>query len=181
MIKEVLVDQEVHFRIQRFLFAEAHLLDNRDFEKWLDLFTADCRYWVPNRRVRMIGSVAGDREIDIELGKDNEPYIYNETLPELKIRVTRAQAARQLWSENPPSLTRRIIGNIEAWEGKSKGEYKVVSAFSLFQARFDEKGTVYFGERHDTLRQINGSYKIAFRKVILDCTVLPGGSVTVFF
>lgn len=91
------------------------------------------------------------------------------------------QTARQLWCENPPSRTRHLIGNVEAWESDTHGEYIAVSAFSLFQARFDERGAAYFGEREDTLREIDGSYRIAFRKVTLDSTVLLDGAITVFF
>ena len=33
--------------VEDFLYAEAGLLDNRQFEEWMDLFTDDAVYWVP--------------------------------------------------------------------------------------------------------------------------------------
>ncbi|MEO2140966.1 MAG: aromatic-ring-hydroxylating dioxygenase subunit beta, partial [bacterium] len=45
-ISRILLKEE----IQDFLFREAELLDERNFEEWLDLLTDDIRYWMPMRR-----------------------------------------------------------------------------------------------------------------------------------
>ena len=36
--------------IERFLYTEAELLDQRRFEEWLDLLTEDIHYWMPMHR-----------------------------------------------------------------------------------------------------------------------------------
>ena len=36
--------------VEDFLYMEARLLDNRQFEEWMDLFTDDALYWVPAGR-----------------------------------------------------------------------------------------------------------------------------------
>lgn len=174
-----LVDQATHWEIQRFLTAESRLLDDRRFDEWLALFTPDCRYWVPVRGVRTISNKVGDRDVEHELSADGEPYILDETLTELQVRISRIHTARMLWCENPPSRTRHLIGNIEAWHAEA--DYRVVSNFALFQARFDQAGVTFFGERHDLLRCVGSGLRIAQRKVILDSTVIPTGAVTVFF
>ena len=33
--------------VYELLAREAHLLDDRDYEGWLELFTDDCLYWMP--------------------------------------------------------------------------------------------------------------------------------------
>ena len=33
--------------VYELLAREAHLLDDRDYEGWLELFTEDCLYWMP--------------------------------------------------------------------------------------------------------------------------------------
>jgi 3-phenylpropionate/cinnamic acid dioxygenase small subunit len=174
-----LVDQATHWEIQRFLTAEARLLDDRRFDEWLALFTEDCRYWVPVRGVRSISSKTGERDIERELSADGEPYILDETRVELQIRISRIHTARMLWCENPPSRVRHLIGNVEAWHVEEG--YRVLSNFALFQARFDQPGVTFFGERHDLLRRVAGGLRIVRRKVILDSAVIPTGAVTVFF
>jgi biphenyl 2,3-dioxygenase beta subunit len=176
-----LVDQATHFEIQRFLFAEARLLDDRRFDEWLALFTEDCRYWVPHRKVRLINNRPGDRDVENELAGDGETYILDESHAELRLRISRIHTARLLWCENPPSRVRHLIGNVEAWHGDAANEFHVLSNFSLFQARFDEKGVTTFGERQDVVRRSGTGFRIARRKVVLDVSVVPNGAVTVFF
>ena len=36
--------------VEQFLYHEARLLDSRQFDAWLDLFTEDAVYWVPLER-----------------------------------------------------------------------------------------------------------------------------------
>ena len=45
-----LVDSDTYRAIEQFLYKESRLLDNREFESWLDLWADDCRYLVPVRR-----------------------------------------------------------------------------------------------------------------------------------
>ena len=45
-IAHLLLKEEV----TEFLYAEAEMLDERNFEEWLDLLTDDIRYWMPMRR-----------------------------------------------------------------------------------------------------------------------------------
>ncbi|MDB5784440.1 aromatic-ring-hydroxylating dioxygenase subunit beta [Caballeronia mineralivorans] len=37
-------------RVQRFIGREAMLLDTRQWDKWLELYGADCEYWIPSWR-----------------------------------------------------------------------------------------------------------------------------------
>jgi benzoate/toluate 1,2-dioxygenase beta subunit len=37
-------------RVQRFIGREAVLLDTRQWDKWLELYAADCEYWIPSWR-----------------------------------------------------------------------------------------------------------------------------------
>jgi 3-phenylpropionate/cinnamic acid dioxygenase small subunit len=53
-LEELLLARE----IERFLYAEANLLDERRFEEWLDLLTEAVRYWMPMRRNVKFGDQA---------------------------------------------------------------------------------------------------------------------------
>ncbi len=53
--------------VERFLFAEAELLDDRQYEEWLALLDDDIRYWMPMRRNVKFGEL--EREFTRE-GQD---------------------------------------------------------------------------------------------------------------
>ncbi|HTK61012.1 MAG TPA: aromatic-ring-hydroxylating dioxygenase subunit beta [Pseudonocardia sp.] len=176
-----LVDMATWFQVNRFYTEEARLLDTRQFDTWLTLFTPDTRYWVPIRKTRMTSSKAGDRNLDLELSGDNEPCILDEGLPQLALRVARLHTVKLLWSDNPPGRCRHLITNVEANHTDSPDELAVRSNFVMMHGRFDEQGTHFYGERRDTLRRVDGSLKIASRKVVLDSTVLWAPAITTFF
>ena len=52
-IQDVSADQIAHLvlirEIEDFLYREADLLDERDYDQWLDLLADDIRYWMPLR------------------------------------------------------------------------------------------------------------------------------------
>ena len=39
-------------QLEAFLLHEAHLLDERRFAEWIDLFAEDGYYWAPSRRTQ---------------------------------------------------------------------------------------------------------------------------------
>ncbi|MGH9034150.1 MAG: aromatic-ring-hydroxylating dioxygenase subunit beta, partial [Acidimicrobiia bacterium] len=47
------VDVELQHEIEQFLYHEANLLDEREFQDWLELFTDDIHYWMPTRYNRL--------------------------------------------------------------------------------------------------------------------------------
>lgn len=176
-----MVDMPTHFAIQRFLIAEARMLDERRYDDWIGLFTEDVKYWAPTRISRTVSNKPGDLAIENELSKEGEPANLDESLVDLQIRVSRIRTARQLWCENPPGRNRHLLTNIEAWESDRPDEFKVNSNFVVFHGRFDHKGDTFFGERQDVLRRANDTFKIAYRKIILDSTVIWAGALTTFF
>lgn len=176
-----LVDMATWFEVNRFLTEEARLLDHRLYEQWVELFSEDIHYFIPSRRTRMVSAKPGDRDIELELGSGGQPWVYSENLHELRLRVSRVSTARQLWCENPPARNRHLITNVEASHTDNPDELAVRSNFAVLHARFDERGTNFIGERQDVLRRDGDSFKIAYRKVVLDSTVIWAGAVSTFF
>ena len=41
------MNPETKQQIEEFLYTEARLLDQRDYEQWVTLFADDATYWVP--------------------------------------------------------------------------------------------------------------------------------------
>ena len=157
--------------VEQFLYREAQLLDEHRFHEWLDLFTEDARYWVPVRE-----SVLGGTEIALE-AKAAALAHFDGDRAMLEQRVRRLDTGLA-HSETPASRTRHLISNVQV-EG-SGDEVTARSSFLLFQSRREHSDYFFLGQREDLLRKVNGAWKIARRKVLLDHAVLPR-AVSVFF
>jgi phthalate 3,4-dioxygenase subunit beta len=108
------VDNGLFVEIQRFLFREAALLDRRDYAAWLSLLTEDIHY-------RVTAAVARDAA-----AQPVQYAIIDENLTGLKSRIDQISNPRLTRAENPPSLTRRVVSNIDVCHGEKQGELSVV-------------------------------------------------------
>ena len=172
--------------VEQFLYREARLLDDRRFHEWVELFTDDVRYWMPGRTSRYpvsskaIGILDHDRYDEEELSKPGELNILDETKATLSARVARLDTG-MAWAEDPPSRTRHLIANIEVEAGDSSTELNVYSNYLVYRTRGETEQDFYIGKREDVLRKIDGAWKIARRKVVLDQNVLLAKNVSIFF
>jgi 3-phenylpropionate/cinnamic acid dioxygenase small subunit len=172
--------------VERFLYREARLLDDRRFHEWLELFADDVHYWMPGRSNRYprsskaIAIMDPERYSEEELTTESELAILDETKETLDRRVARLDTG-MAWAEDPPSRTRHIVANIEVEEGDGDSELKVYSTFMVYRSRSETEQDLYVGARHDVLRRIDGAWKIARRKIILDQNVLLAKNVSIFF
>jgi len=177
---------EVIRAVEQFLYREARLLDERRFHEWLALFTDDVRYWMPMRSNRYpkiskaIVILDPDRYTEEELTRDDELAILDETKETLGRRIARLDTG-MAWAEDPPSRTRHMISNIEVEPGDAAAELKVFSNFMVYRSRAETEQDFYVGARQDVLRQVDGAWKIARRKIILDQNVLLAKNVSIFF
>jgi 3-phenylpropionate/cinnamic acid dioxygenase small subunit len=178
--------QEIIREVEQFLYREARLLDERRFHEWLDLLAEDIRYWMPVRSNRYpraskaISILDPDRYAEEELAKDDELAILDETKETLARRIARLDTG-MAWAEDPPSRTRHLIANIEVEARESESEVKVYSNFIVYRNRGETEEDFYVGGRQDILRKVNGSWKIAGRKIVLDQNVLLAKNVSIFF
>ena len=85
------------------------------------------------------------------------------------------------WAEDPPSRTRHMLSNIEVEPGDAASEIKVYANFLVYRSRAETEQDFYVGARQDILRHVNGAWKIARRKIILDQSVLLAKNVSIFF
>jgi 3-phenylpropionate/cinnamic acid dioxygenase small subunit len=156
---------------------EARLLDDQRFHEWLELFTEDVRYWMAGRRNRYpksskaIAMLDPDRYAEEDLTEDVELAILDEDKQTLKARVARLDTG-MAWAEDPPSRTR---------PAESEAELKVYSNFIVYRSRSESEQDFYVGARRDVLRRLDGVWKIAHRKLILDQNVLSAKNVSIFF
>ena len=172
--------------VEQFLFREARLLDARRFHEWLDLLTDDVRYWMPTRANRYpanskaISILDGSRYEEGDLSREDELAILDEDKDSLTRRVNRLDTG-MAWAEDPPSRTRHFVSNIEAEPGAGDAEMRVYSNFIMYRTRGETEQDFYVGSRQDVLRREAGQLKVAYRKIVLDQTVLLAKNVSNFF
>ena len=172
--------------VEQFLFREARLLDARRFHEWLDLLTDDVRYWMPTRANRYpanskaISILDGSRYEDGDLSREDELAILDEDKDSLTRRINRLDSG-MAWAEDPPSRTRHFVSNIEVEPGAGDTEMRVYSNFIMYRTRGETEQDFYVGSRQDVLRREGGQLKVAYRKIVLDQTVLLAKNVSNFF
>ena len=186
MAEGLAVRAELLREIEQFLYCEARLLDERRFEAWLALFTDDVRYWMPvrttryPRRSKAIAVLDPGRREEDELGKESDLAIFDESKETLGRRVARLDTG-MAWAEDPPSRTRHLVTNVEVEPGETEAEIRVYSNFVVYRSRGETEQDFYVGARRDTLRNVDGAWKIARRTIILDQNVLLAKNVSIFF
>jgi 3-phenylpropionate/cinnamic acid dioxygenase small subunit len=167
MSKARAVDDRLYIEIQRFLFREAALLDLRDYIGWLALTTEDINYRVNAAVARDAGAVAVDYSI------------VDEDALALKSRIDQISNPKLTRAENPPSLTRRFVSNIEAYQGSTPGEVLATSYLLAYRSRSSvPEGGFYVAQRQDTLRKGASGWRLARRLVQLDQTMLFDGALS---
>ncbi len=161
------VSDTEYVEIQRFMHHEAALLDRREFMAWLKLLTEDIVYRV-SAQVTRHG----------ESGPEHYAIIDEDT-DSLTLRIRQLADPKLTRAENPPSLTRRLVSNLEATHAAPPDTYTVVTNILVHRARARVKETgTYVGGRHDVLRRSSGKLLIAERHVLLDHTILHDGSMS---
>jgi 3-phenylpropionate/cinnamic acid dioxygenase small subunit len=166
--------------IERFLYDEAFLLDERRFEEWLALFTDDARYRMPTRRAVAKATVHARVTVEEELAGEHELAWFDETRATLAVRVLRLTGGIA-WAEDPPSRTRRFVTNVCVDAGDADGEYRVRSYLLLHRTRHHVERESFAGCRRDLLRRVDGRLRIARREIVLDEAVLRSPNLSVFF
>ena len=151
--------------IEQFYYREAELLDGRRLYEWLELFTDDCQYAVGSQLQSASAAVATPADARVIYhARDDKQF--------LVLRVKRLDTGFA-HVEEPPSFTRRIIGNVQVERDDGRnGEYTVAANIMVVQSR-DRVSTIYAGRRRDELRKVEGGWRIASRDVILDYVNLP--------
>ena len=165
--------------IEEFLFQEAELLDERKFEEWLDLLTDDIRYWMPMRRNVKFGEL--DREFT-RAGQDINWF--DEGKDTLERRVKQILTGVH-WAEEPLSRICHFVTNVQirnaAPSASDPAEVSVKCRFLVYRNRVQTETDFLIGKREDTLRKVDGAWKISNRKIILDQNVLMAKNLTFFF
>ena len=152
--------------VEDFLFAEAAMLDEWRLEEWAALFTEDARYVVPTT--------------DLPEGDPRHDLVFiDDDIVRIRARVKRLQS-RHAHREYPRSRTRRFISNVRVRE-TGDGEVAVSANALVYRFRSGE-GDPYVGHYEYTLKRVAGSFKIRYRRAVLDQESLTGhGALSIIF
>ena len=170
------VTPELHWEIEQFLRAEARLLDNRQFEQWLELLADDLHYYMPAR-----ANVYEDqmREgFNAGFGGAN----FDDDKQRMILRVGKLRTGRD-HAERPHSMLRHHITNVYVEELQSPDSFDVRSYFIITRLRHGRFKDIYSGERIDELRRADNAFgwQIGKRHIVLDETTILGGGIGFFF
>jgi 3-phenylpropionate/cinnamic acid dioxygenase small subunit len=137
-------------KVDQFLYHEARLLDTGQLEAWLALFTEDATYWVPLEK---------DQSSPLETSS----IIHDDrTLLELRVKQARHPRAH---ARLPLARTVHQVGNIQILSENSS-ETRTASTLQVIEFR-NEKQRLYGALVEHRLRPVNGSFRIAHKRVDL--------------
>ena len=151
-------------QVEDFLYHEAWLLDRQRWKEWIELFTPDCRFWVPAWRE------------DHKLVDDPDTglsFIYYESRGGLEDRVWRAKSGMSVASTPLPRTCHQVT-NVRC-EQAGSGRLHVRSAWSchVFDLRARDQ-QVYFGHYEHLLAADGGKLCIAEKKIVLQNDLITG-------
>jgi phthalate 3,4-dioxygenase beta subunit len=164
---------ERHLLAHRWLVDEAYLLDEQDYQSWLDLLTDDVHYLMPVRVTTARGA-----------GFDCSPGMahFDEDKYSLSRRVARFQT-EHAWTEDPPSRLRHHLTNVRTFATEDPAHLIVDSAVLLYRSRGDvrEPALISAG-REDLLRREDGdrAWRLARRTILADDAVLRTQNLAIF-
>jgi p-cumate 2,3-dioxygenase beta subunit len=146
--------------VEDFLYREAELLDDWRLDDWLELYAADCRYYVPATDLP-----DGDPRITLGLIDDDKTR--------LKGRVERLKSAKA-YREFPWSRVTRLISNVRV-----RDDGHVASAFAAYRYRKGDE-QVLVGRYEHRLVEQDGELKIARKRIVLSAEALrPHGTLSI--
>jgi 3-phenylpropionate/cinnamic acid dioxygenase small subunit len=137
--------------VEQFLYREARLADEHDYDGWEALWTDDAIYWIPGG-----GSSAEDPDTQMSIVYDNRSRI--------GLRVAQLKSGKR-HSQTPPSSVRRMITNVELM-GRDGADQLVGANFLAVESR-DRGTTIWAGRAEYRLRVVDGDPRMSEKKVTL--------------
>ena len=149
-----MVSAQDHQAVVEFLYREGRLADEARYPEWLALWTDDAVYWVPATT-----DPAADPETRLSHIYDNRAR--------LETRIKLLQTGHR-YSQEPASLMRRLISNIEVEAGRA-GELVAGSNFILAELSIQAKSEMHWwvGRATHHLRRVDGLLRMSLKKVVL--------------
>ncbi len=141
--------------VEQFLYREARLADENDYDGWEALWTDDALYWVP------VDGEGDHPRTTVSIIFDNRSRI--------STRMKQVKTGKR-YAQAPPSNLRRIIGNVELLGGRENAEgevdLEVGANFMVLESR-TRGNTLWGGRTTCRLRRVDGQVRLVYKKVVL--------------
>jgi 3-phenylpropionate/cinnamic acid dioxygenase small subunit len=165
----------LHWEVERFLFREARLLDERRLNEWLDLLAEEIHYFMPIRRNVKYG------DWDLEYSDPETEISYFDEGKDILTGRVRQLNTGVHWAEEPVSRFEHIVSNVEL-VSVDGDEVQVNSKFFCYQNRLTDEVNTFVGRRYDLLRRDpETEFKIVKRTIYLAQSVLLAKVINTFF
>ena len=136
--------------VTQFIYREARLQDDHDYDAWEALWTDDGVYWVP----------ANGEGTD----PDNEMSIVYDNRSRIALRIRQYHTGKR-FSQTPRSRLRRLVSNIEILE-HGGDQVRVTSNAMVFESNV--RGDTLWASRNEyKLRRVGDEWRMALKKVVL--------------
>lgn len=134
--------------VTQFIYREARLQDEHQYEAWEALWADDGIYWVP------ANGDGGNPELEMSILYDNRSRI--------SLRVRQLMTGRR-YSQTPKSRLRRLVSNVEILE-RDGDALKVGANAFIYESNI--KGETLWASRNEYhLRRAGEDFRMALKKV----------------
>jgi 3-phenylpropionate/cinnamic acid dioxygenase small subunit len=137
--------------VTAFIYREARLQDEHQYEAWEALWTDDGVYWVP----------ANGDDIDPE----KEMSIIYDNRSRIALRVRQLLTGKH-FTQTPQSRLRHLVSNIELMDQDVGGDIAVASNSLVFESSLRDD-TIWAARNEYRLRYVDGELRMAYKKVTL--------------
>ena len=135
--------------VEQFLYKQAELLDTRQWQPWIDLFTDDGIYWMPPDASYKTW--------------DGQPAIFAEDKNLMQVRMGRVLHP-DAWSQRPLWGTNHVVSNVVIRKASAKGDVEVTSRFHMMELRRDDVRH-FAGSYFHKLKKTKSGYRIQLQRV----------------
>jgi 3-phenylpropionate/cinnamic acid dioxygenase small subunit len=143
-------ERELLEDVTQFIYKEARLQDNHEYDAWEALWTDDGIYWIP----------ANGEGTDPE----NEMSIIYDNRSRISLRVKQFHTGKR-FSQSPQSRLRRLVSNIEIMS--SEADEVVATANAMVFESATRGDQIWVSRNEYKLRRVDSQWRMASKKVIL--------------
>lgn len=160
----------LRLEMEDWLYDEAALLDEGQFEAWLALFADDTRYWAPLRANMPRGKEG--------IGEPHRLTHFDDDKVTLGLRVARLGTG---WAhaEEPPSRQRHYVANVRILKNDGGSRAQVASNLLVFRSREARQEVLFSCARRDWWRREGDGWLNEERMILFDHDVIE--SLSIFF
>jgi 3-phenylpropionate/cinnamic acid dioxygenase small subunit len=140
---------DLQHEVEQLLYRQSELLDTKQWQAWIDLFTDDGVYWMPADPAHKHW--------------DGVPSIFAEDTNLMTVRMKRVLHP-DAWSQRPLWGTNHVVSNVVLVQDSSPDEIVVRSRFHMMELRRDDVRH-FAGSYTHHLKKRRGNYRIKLQRV----------------